>query len=656
MDKNTGNQKIILVIEDDFALNKLIQKKLKQEAYEAYGVCSGEEAIKWIETNKFDLVLIDYLLDNSDAKKIIKKIQKKINYPLPFVIITGNGDERIAVEMMKLGAMDYLIKDSAFIELLPSIVKQVLEHIQTKNNLLTYQKELEQSELRYRLLAESTNDMIDKKNEKFEFIYVSPICKAILGYKENELLNKSIYNFVHPDDKKEIVDYHGQLISDNSKSIIKYRFRKKNGQYIWFETNTKVLRSPDTDAVIELVSVSRDITEQIDTDNLIKEKEAAELANKAKSEFLANMSHEIRNPMSAIIGMSNTLLKTNLTPDQQKFINSIKISSGNLMNLINDILDFSKIEAKHIEISNIDFNIKELVEEIVTLFSNQASEKNIKLNYFIDYDVCLNLNGDSYKLKQIFTNLINNALKFTEEGEIKIALEQTYTSKKAISLVIKISDTGIGIRKEDFSKLFQLFTQIDSSPSKKYAGTGLGLTIVKRLTELLSGSIEVKSEYGKGTEFILTIPFNKSEKLYLNYEDIWQETKPDTELENIKILLAEDDAINQLYLKSFLQSFNWMVDTAFNGEQAFEKFKNNTYDVVLMDGQMPKLDGFEATQLIRKFEKANNTHSTPIIAITGYAVKGDRERFINSGMDDYITKPINENKLIEVIKKYCLKK
>ena len=230
MDKNTDNHTVILVVEDDFALNKLIQKKLKQEGYETFGVCSGEEAIIWANNNVFDLMIIDYLLDNSDAKKIIKKLQKKINDPLPFVIITGNGDERIAVEMMKLGAMDYLVKDSVFIELLPSIVKQVLEHIETKNNLFAYQKELEQSELRYRLLAESTNDMIDKKNEIFEFIYVSPICRVILGYKENELLNKSIFKFVHPDDKEDIINYHNNLVSDNCKSIIKYRFRKKNGQ------------------------------------------------------------------------------------------------------------------------------------------------------------------------------------------------------------------------------------------------------------------------------------------------------------------------------------------------------------------------------------------------------------------------------------------
>jgi len=652
--KNTNdNQSKILVIEDDFALNKLIQKKLEKNGYYSFGVTSREEALEELKKKSYDLILIDFLLENYDARSIVTDIRNLYDDTFPFVVMTGNGDERVAVEMMKMGAMDYLIKDTAFLDLLPTTVNQVLEHIQTKNCLLLSQKELEKSELRYRLLAESTNDMIDKKNENGEFIYVSPVCYAILGYKEHELLNTSFFKYVHPDDKNSVIEYHEKLIKGSAKPIIQFRFRNKSKQYVWLETNTKVLRNSSDSLPLELVSVSRDITEQINTDNLKKEKEAAELANKAKTEFLANMSHEIRNPMNAIFGMTNTLLKTSLDEKQKKYINSIRISSSNLMNLINDILDFSKIESKNIEVFNHDFNLKEIVEELIVMWENNAAEKNIKLNYYIDDKINLNLYGDSFKLKQILTNLISNAIKFTDNGEIKIIVEQHYSSPNTEGLKFKVTDTGIGIKKDDFSKLFQLFTQLDSTPSKKYAGTGLGLTIVKRLTELLSGTIDVESKYGKGTSFIIQIPFSISYKKQMSYEQLWQETKPKTDINNIKILLAEDDGINQLYLKSFLQSYKWKVDTAYNGEEAFNKYKNSEYDVVLMDGQMPKIDGFEATQLIRKWEKENGLQHTPIIAITGYAVKGDRERFMKAGMDDYITKPINENKLLDVIKKYC---
>ncbi|MDD3877671.1 MAG: response regulator [Bacteroidales bacterium] len=646
---------LILIVEDDESLNKLIQKKLKQNGYSTFGVCTSKEAVEWTKVNHFSLILIDYILGNCNAITTIKEIENNLGRIVPFVIMTGNGDEKVAVEMMKMGALDYLIKDIAFIDLLPPIVKQVLEHIRISNELEKSQRELKESELRHRLLAESINDLIDKKNINGEFIYLSPQCYLLWGYSENELLNKSISDFIHPDDVTDFKYYQNNLYESDHKSIIKYRFLRKNGTYGWFETNTRVLSHPVSGKVIEFVSVTRDITEVMATESILREKEAAELANKAKSEFLANMSHEIRNPLNAILGISNNLMKMNLSEEQKKYINSIRISSNNLMNLINDILDFSKIEAKHVEIVNGDFDLNEVIEEITTMYENQSSDKNIKLLFQIDSNVETHLHGDSYKLRQIITNLLSNAIKFTDEGEIKIKISQTFKTKLAVNIRIEVSDTGIGIKKEDFGKIFNLFTQIDSSPSKKYQGTGLGLTIVKKLTELLSGSISFDSNYGKGSIFSVEIPFQYAKNKMPEYNALFNSQQPDAILENVKVLLAEDDGINQLYLKGFLRTYQCVVETAFNGEIAVEKFSNDSFDIILMDGQMPKMDGFEAAKRIRKIEKEKELPHTPIIAITGYAVKGDRERFLDAGMDDYITKPINETKLIEVIKKFCKK-
>lgn len=649
--------KPILVVEDDLALNKLIQKKLQNEGYNTHGVTSDIEAVKWLSENEFSLVLIDYILGNKDATEVVKAVERNLKFALPFVIMTGNGDERIAVEMMKMGALDYMIKDAAFLDLLPAIVKQVLEHLHVKQHYLKTQRELEESELRHRMLAESINDLIDKKDVNARFTYLSPLCKTLLGYEEEDLLGKPIFDFIHPDDKSNYEVFHLTLFKSGcSHPIIKYRFRKKNGHYIWLETNTKLLKNLSNNGETELVSVSRDITEAKKAEELVKEKEKAELANKAKSEFLANISHEIRNPMNAIIGMAGALLKTELTDDQKKYINSIRISSSNLMNLINDILDFSKIEAKQIEIYNTDFNLNDVVDEVVTMFENQAVEKNLQLNYIIADDVETNLHGDSFKLKQILTNLLNNAIKFTDEGQVKIFVTQESSNQKAVRIKIAITDTGIGIKESDFNKIFNIFTQLDSTPSKKYQGTGLGLSIVKKLTDLLSGNITFESKYGKGATFTVQLPFAISKNKAVNYGDIFKESKPDVDIGKIKVLLAEDDGINQLYLKGFLESYKWKVITAFNGEQAVQKYKKEHFDIILMDGQMPKMDGFEATKEIRKYEEEENRNYTPVIAITGYAVKGDRERFIEAGMDDYITKPINETKLIEVIKKLCAKK
>jgi len=649
------SNRTILIIEDDNILNKLIQKQLIKVGYKTHGVSNISDAISWIKNNDYSLIIIDYLLGHEDASLFIKEAQTQFNRTPPFIIMTGNGDERVAVEMMKMGALDYLIKDTAFIDLLPAIVKQVLEHLQIKHEFKEAQRNLEESEIRHRLLAESISDLIDKKDINRRFTYLSPLSKQILGYAEHELLNKSIFNFIHPDDKENVIEYYNNICKGFTNTIIKYRFFKKNKQYVWLETNTRVFYHNETKEITELVSVSRDITEVLNTEKLIKEKETAELSNKAKSEFLANISHEIRNPMNAIIGISNALLKTNLTDDQKKYINSICISSSNLMNLINDILDFSKIESKHIVLNNSDFNIDEITQEVITMFENQAFEKDIKLEYFIEDDIKnIQLWGDAFKVKQIITNLVNNAIKFTDRGTVHVQVRSEFRELNAVKILIEIADTGIGIKKEDFDKVFNIFTQLNNSFTNKYPGTGLGLTIVKKITELLSGTINFESEEGKGTIFKVHIPFSISKTKSLKYEDFFKETKPDFDLGHLKILLAEDDSINQLYLKGFLQSFNWQVETAFNGEQALEKYKNGTFDIILMDGQMPKMDGLEATKYIRQFEKENNKPHTPIIAITGYAIQEDRDKFLQAGLDDYITKPINENKLFDVIKKYCL--
>jgi CheY-like chemotaxis protein len=275
----------------------------------------------------------------------------------------------------------------------------------------------------------------------------------------------------------------------------------------------------------------------------------------------------------------------------------------------------------------------------------------------IEKDIPAILYGDSGKFNQIMVNLVGNAIKFTEKGSVTIHICKTKMDKDKVTLKVDISDTGIGIREKDNNKLFKSFTQLDNSTSKSYPGTGLGLAIVKRYTELLNGKVSLKSESGQGSTFTLEIPFKLSNKIQT---EITPESKQKSlsdihsNKKKIHVLLAEDDGINQLYLKSFLTSNGLVVDGVFNGNEVLEKYDNNSYDIILMDGQMPKMDGFETTRLIRKKEKKTKIH-TPIIAITGYTISGDREKFIASGMDDYITKPIDEKRLLEIINRLTLK-
>jgi signal transduction histidine kinase/CheY-like chemotaxis protein len=442
------------------------------------------------------------------------------------------------------------------------------------------------------------------------------------------------------------------LLENRTSSFIEsYRIRKKDGSYIWFETNNQVIYNVNSNLVQEIVCVSRDITERKDKEELLKAKEVAERANKAKSEFLANMSHEIRNPLNAIIGMTNTLGKTSMTLDQKQFLNSITISSRNLLSILNDILDFSKIEANKIDLTFANFNLKQLIAEVIDTFVPQARAKGLFISYQIYDKVPENLYGDEKKVVQILNNLISNAIKFTNHGKVHVRVESKSSGADNTTLRFSVEDTGVGVKKEDIPTMFESFRQLDISAKKEFQGTGLGLSIVKSLVELMNGRVEFESEYGKGSCVSFEIPV-----IISNVDGIQvgatEEKAIIEEVRNqkLRVLVAEDDAINQLYLAGFLKSQGWYVDTASNGLIALDKYKKNEYDIILMDGQMPKMDGFETTQRIREMEGTNSEgNHIPIIAITGYAIAGDREKFINAGMDDYVSKPIDEGKLLSII-------
>jgi len=510
------------------------------------------------------------------------------------------------------------------------------------------------SEERYKLLTENSNDMISKYSRDGIITYISPVCREVLGYEPEDYLGHSVFEFVHPDESAKLKRILKSLKLLNRNPLIKHFLRRKDGVYILFETSNQVVYKQGTDEVIEIVCVSRDLTEIFKREELMLEKEAALLANKAKSEFLANLSHEIRNPMNVISGLSKTLERTQLTDDQKKYVESIIISSNNMMNILNSILDFSKIEANKIEIKNNVFNLSQLITEIEKIYANQANEKGILFTTSVP-DLQNNLYGDEGKLRQILINLVGNAFKFTEKGYINLDVVILISNSHSVRLKFDVSDSGIGIEKHNYNKLFQSFLQLDSSTTKQYSGTGLGLAIVKSYAELLSGNISFTSEYKRGSCFTLELSFNIEKKEVTQVPD----SKRD-QLEKkgctMTILLVEDDAINQLYLRGFFESKGCKVDSAYNGLQAIEKFKKNKYCIIFMDGQMPKMDGFEATRKIREIEKSSGTCYIHIVVITGYAVAGDRERFIEAGMDDHITKPVDENRLYEIVEKFCIKK
>jgi|GEM_PF-2887884 len=388
-----------------------------------------------------------------------------------------------------------------------------------------------------------------------------------------------------------------------------------------------------------------DQTAKEQKEELLKAKEVAEGANRAKSEFLANVSHEIRNPLGGIIGMTKTLEKTSLDDTQKNYLRSIAISANNLLVIFNDMLDYARLESKNIELVCSNFSIREALEELIHVFDHDASEKNNQLKLRMGSGVPEYIRTDKQKLQQILSNLISNAIKFTSDGEVTISVKPGKEDERYETLAISVKDTGIGVPPEEISGLFDPLHQVDGSTRKEYQGVGLGLSIARGLTELLGGRLEFDSAQGHGSHAVVFIPLQE-EKL-----PVAAEAGPATYQERsapLTVLIAEDDAINQMYLAGFLRSQGWQVDTVYNGQAALAYYQENQYDIILMDGQMPRMDGFEATKKIRALE-ASQEGKTPIVAITGYAIPGDKDRFIDAGMDAYLSKPIDEHELLQTI-------
>eukprot|EP00388_Colpodella_angusta_P005887 GDKJ01017851.1.p2 GENE.GDKJ01017851.1~~GDKJ01017851.1.p2 ORF type:complete len:508 (+),score=100.03 GDKJ01017851.1:1447-2970(+) len=412
------------------------------------------------------------------------------------------------------------------------------------------------------------------------------------------------------------------------------------------ETEEKPLNPDDMLGLMDFLKVQIDNRKQLETD-LRKSKELAEAATQAKSEFLSMMSHEIRTPLNAIVGLTYLMQQEEVSESLAENLKILQFSTNNLHVLINDILDFSKIEAGKVELERVPFDIKQLVSNIKKANQIKAEEKGNKVRLMIDDDVPNVLLGDALRLGQIITNLISNAVKFTKDGSITIELSQRHRTATHVTIDVSVTDTGIGIPLEKQAMIFDKFTQANSETTRQFGGTGLGLVITRSLLQLHNSDIHLESEDGKGSTFYFTLDLEIGTELRTKVNEAHTELLNENTLKGVKVLLVEDYPMNIKVATKFLERWQIVIDVAENGQIALDKYEKGKYDLILMDIQMPVLDGYSATARIRETDT-----DTPIIALTASATLNNQDRAFLVGMNDYVTKPFNPNELFQKIAKY----
>ena len=642
----------ILIVEDDENDQLLIKRVLSKSdiVYDSLCVDNREGFILQLDTFRPQLILCDYSIPHFGALDALNLLRERASQ-IPMIIVTGALSDELAVECLKNGAIDYILKDK--IVRLPSAIKLAIELVDSRREKLEAELRLRASEMQLKTVTDVLPASLTYFRNNFEFEFANKISddwfeKKITGEHIQSVLGQRVYEKI----KKEIP----ALAKGEQLSFECLLPGKKIRRFI------NIIIVPDFDGPLGVkgfVCLITDITERKNYENELKEaKRAADEANSAKTQFLANMSHEIRTPLNVIMGLSELLISD---PDAESdertlWLKKIVRNSEHLKKVIDEILDLSKIEAGKIQIQLQRFSVNELVAQLKSILWPLAREKNLELKFEIADSIPEFIYSDPAKLRHILLNVLDNAIKFSNEGPIIFTAKLEIQNPNPV-LNFLIRDLGIGMTQDQAVHLFEPFTQVDNSMTRRFGGTGLGLALARQLARALGGDVHLTSSVpGRGSTFSVTVdagPVKDSEVItsfQLVTEHNVKSPEPQTirpDLSNMKVLVVEDSVDNQLYIMSFLKKEGVKVEVASDGQEGMAKALSGNYDLILMDIQMPVMDGYTATSRLRK-----GGYCKPILAFTAHTLQNENDRYSKAGFDGFISKPVRKSELLQWLSKF----
>ena len=649
----------ILIVDDDEVDRMVILRALKRAGIQAdiSTADSIAHAIAAVHLHPFDCVFLDYRLPGGDGLELLQTFRNE-GFTMPIIVVTSQGDEKIAVEVMKSGGTDYITKQMLNTEGIAQIMRNAIRTHQTESERRATAAALAASESRLYEAQRIANigsleiDLVSGDR------YWSDQMYRILGYQEPlKTLPKAdlFLKHIHPDHVAKVEDLFRTCVKEGSSFKFDMEVVTVTGAPRHVEVHCRAIRNV-LGRTTKVVGTMQDISARKETERaLIEARDEAERSAKAKEEFLANMSHEIRTPMNAIIGFCKLLHNTPLNPEQREYLLAVDNSGKTLIAIINDILDLSKVASGRLEFERHPFSLPELLSSLLGILKPKAAEKSLQLSYTIGPDVPASICGDATRLNQVLLNLVGNAVKFTEQGEVGIEVKLARDGGDRHWLLFEVHDTGIGIAQDKQESIFESFTQASNETTRKYGGTGLGLTICKRLVELQGGRIGVQSTLGVGSTFFIELPFGKCEASAPKAEETPAEDKTANPTTPAHILLAEDNQLNQVLARRILEQAGHSVVIAANGLEALQALEKGRFDLVLMDIQMPEMDGFSALRAIRAHADPR-TRSLPVIALTAHAFAEEAERCLKAGFSEFMAKPFQPDKLLSLIRRIQLGK